>query len=113
MLVDPEKIVFDTDASLDGITGHLDFTEPLDSSKGVEADRVVHLIMDNKDRAQIAAQLNTFIDGTADLTARLHGDGKQDVTADLTRAKVDSTLDRLVKRKGYQSVRHFYPDRKI
>lgn len=88
MLVDPEKIVFDTDASLDGITGHLDFTEPLDLSKGVEADRVVHLIMDNKDRAQIAAQLNTFIDGTADLTARLHGDGKQDVTADLTRARL-------------------------
>ncbi len=86
MFVDPEKIVFDTDASLDGITGHLDFTEPLDASEGVESDRVVHLIMDNKDRAQLAEQLNTFIDGTVDVTARLHGDGRQEITSDLTRA---------------------------
>ncbi len=88
MFVDPEKIVFDTDASLDGITGHLDFTEPLDASSGKEADRVAHLIMDNKDRAQLAPQLNTFIDGTVDVSARLHSDGRQQITSDLTRARL-------------------------
>ena len=88
MFVDPEKIVFDTDASLDGITGHLDFTEPLNSSRGTESDRVVHLIMDNKDRAQLAPQLNTFIDGTVDVSARLHGDSRREISSDLTRARL-------------------------
>lgn len=88
MFVDPQKMVFDTDASLDGITGHLNFTEPLGSEGSVDPDRVVRLTMNNKDRATIAAQLNEYIEGNIDVTARLHGNGRQSVTADLTRAKL-------------------------
>lgn len=88
MFVDPQKMVFDTGASLDGITGHLNFTEPLGTEDVKDPDRVVHLTMNNKDRATIAAQLNDYIDGTIKVTARLHGNGRQSVTADLTRARL-------------------------
>ncbi len=88
MFVDPEKMVFDTGASLNGISGHLNFTEPLSTEEVRDPDRVVHMTMDNKDRATVSAQLNEFIDGTIDVTARLHGNGRQSVTADLTRARL-------------------------
>ena len=88
MFVDPDKMVFDTDASLDGITGHLNFTEPLGSDGTSSPDRVVRLTMNDKDRAKIAAQLNDYIHGTVDVTARLHGEGKQEITADLTKARL-------------------------
>lgn len=88
MFVDPNKMVFDTGASLDGIKGHLNFTEPLGTDEVKEPDRVVHLTMNNKDRATIAAQLNDFIDGTIEVTAKLHGEGRQSIKADLTRARL-------------------------
>lgn len=103
MFVDPSKIVFDTDASLDGITGHLDFTEPLDTSEGQEPNRTAHLIMDNKDRAQLAPQINTFIDGTVDVTANLHSNGRQQITADLTSSRLLLPWIGWSKGKGIQA----------
>jgi hypothetical protein len=103
MFVDPENIVFDTDASLDGITGHLNFTEPLDAASGKDPDRVVHLIMDNKDRAKLAPQLNEFIEGSIDVSAKLLGNGRQSITADLTRAKLSLPWIGWSKGKGIKA----------
>lgn len=103
MFVDPEKIVFDTDAALDGMVGHLDFTEPLDTATGPDRDRTVSLTMDNADRAQFAAQLNQFIDGTISVTAKLHDDRRQEISVDLTEAKLMLPWIGWSKGKGIQA----------
>lgn len=88
MHVDTETIKIDAQADLNGMQANIDFTEPLDRNSEVDSIRVVKLSVTEADRKQIAPQLNDYINGTVYLTTKLGKDGRQDIDADLTEAKL-------------------------
>jgi hypothetical protein len=86
--VDPEKAVISAKASLNGIPAELDLIEPLEDS-GPARSRKVALVLDDKVRAAAMPGLTPLLSGTVKVAIDKSGSGNQNVSADLTDARLD------------------------
>jgi hypothetical protein len=86
--VDPQKAVISAKALLNGIPAELDLVEPLDA-EGPPASRKVALVLDDKTRAAFMPGLSMLLSGTIKVALDKHGQSNQNVTADLTNARLD------------------------
>ncbi|MCZ8545228.1 DUF3971 domain-containing protein [Mesorhizobium qingshengii] len=86
--VDPEKAVISAKASLNGIPAELDLIEPLED-RGPARSRKVALMLDDKVRAAAMPGLTPLLAGTVRVAIDKSGTGNQNVSADLTNARLD------------------------
>ncbi|MBZ9676773.1 DUF3971 domain-containing protein [Mesorhizobium sp. ES1-1] len=86
--VDPEKAVISAKAALNGIPAELDLIEPLKDS-GPARSRKVALVLDDKIRAAAMPGLTPLLAGTVKVAIDKSGSGDQNVSADLTNARLD------------------------
>ena len=86
--VDPEKAVISAKARLNGIPAEIDLVEPLEAD-GPPASRKVALVIDDKAREAFMPGLSVLLDGTVKVALDKNDDGSQDVTADLTDARLN------------------------
>ncbi|QKD04188.1 DUF3971 domain-containing protein [Mesorhizobium loti] len=86
--VDPQKAVISAKASLNGIPAELDLVEPL-ADDGPARSRKVELVLDDKIRAAAMPGLTPLLGGTVKVAIDKSGDGNQNVSADLTNARLD------------------------
>ncbi|MER9303308.1 hypothetical protein [Mesorhizobium sp. M0496] len=86
--VDPEKAVISAKASLNGIPAELDLIEPL-RDDGPARSRKVALVLDDKIRAAAMPGLKPLLGGTVKVAIDKNGSGDQNVSADLTNARLD------------------------
>ncbi|MEO5757087.1 MAG: DUF3971 domain-containing protein, partial [Mesorhizobium sp.] len=86
--VDPEKAVISAKAKLNGIPAELDLVEPLEDGGPVRS-RKVALVLDDKIRAAAMPGLSPLLSGTVKVAIDKSGSGNQNVSADLTSAKLD------------------------
>ncbi|TPK74601.1 hypothetical protein FJ930_06165 [Mesorhizobium sp. B2-4-15] len=86
--VDPEKAVISAKASLNGIPAELDLIEPL-ADDGPARSRKVALVLDDKIRAAAMPGLTPLLGGTVKVAIDKSGSGNQNVSADLTNARLD------------------------
>ncbi|MBZ9852281.1 hypothetical protein LB566_00605 [Mesorhizobium sp. CA13] len=86
--VDPEKAVISAKASLNGIPAELDLIEPLEDG-GPARSRKVALVLDDKIRAAAMPGLAPLLGGTVKVAIDKSGEGNQNVSADLTNARLD------------------------
>ncbi|UVK53262.1 DUF3971 domain-containing protein [Mesorhizobium sp. AR02] len=86
--VDPEKAVISAKASLNGIPAELDLVEPL-ADDGPPRSRKVALVLDDKIRAAAMPGLTPLLGGTVKVAIDKSGSGNQNVSADLTNARLD------------------------
>ncbi len=107
MFVDTKDITIDAEAKLNGMQSHLNFTDPLDRTTGIDPDRVVQVTVSEKDRAQFAPQLNEFIKGTVHLNVRLKPGGHQIIQADLSKARLVLPWIGWSKGKGIKATANF------
>ncbi|TPN01129.1 DUF3971 domain-containing protein [Mesorhizobium sp. B2-1-3A] len=86
--VDPEKAVISAKASLNNIPAELDLVEPL-VDNGPPRSRKVALVLDDKIRAAAMPGLTPLLGGTVKVAIDKSGGGNQNVSADLTNARLD------------------------
>ncbi|MER9653171.1 hypothetical protein NKJ26_06595 [Mesorhizobium sp. M0152] len=86
--VDREKAVISAKASLNGIPAELDLVEPLEDD-GPARSRKVALVIDDKIRAAAMPGLTPLLSGTIKVAIDKSGNGDQNVSADLTNARLD------------------------
>ncbi|TGQ83763.1 hypothetical protein EN850_03190 [Mesorhizobium sp. M8A.F.Ca.ET.207.01.1.1] len=86
--VDPQKAVISAKASLNGIPAELDLVEPL-ADDGPARSRKVALVLDDKIRAAAMPGLTPLLGGTVKVAIDKSGNGNQNVSADLTNARLD------------------------
>ncbi|WP_322418936.1 DUF3971 domain-containing protein [Mesorhizobium huakuii] len=86
--VDPEKAVISAKAALNGIPAELDLIEPL-ADNGPPRSRKVALVLDDKVRAAAMPGLTPLLGGTVKVAIDKSGSGNQNVSADLTSARLD------------------------
>ncbi|TPM41602.1 DUF3971 domain-containing protein [Mesorhizobium sp. B2-3-4] len=86
--VDPQKAVISAKASLNGIPAELDLVEPL-GDDGPARSRKVALVLDDKIRAAAMPGLTPLLGGTVKVAIDKSGGGNQNVSADLTNARLD------------------------
>nr|WP_250888757.1 DUF3971 domain-containing protein [Mesorhizobium sp. dw_380] len=86
--VDPEKAVISAKASLNGIPAELHLLEPL-ADDGPPRSRKVALVLDDKIRAAAMPGLAPLLGGTVKVAIDKSGSGNQNVSADLTNARLD------------------------
>ncbi|RUW61731.1 DUF3971 domain-containing protein [Mesorhizobium sp. M7A.F.Ca.US.008.03.1.1] len=86
--VDPEKAVISAKALLNGIPAELDLIEPL-RDDGPARSRKVALVLDDKIRAAAMPGLKPLLAGTVKVAIDKNGSGDQNVSADLTNARLD------------------------
>ncbi|MET2827204.1 hypothetical protein [Mesorhizobium shangrilense] len=86
--VAPDKAVISAKALLNGIPAELDLIEPL-KDDGPPRSRKVALVLDDKTRASAMPGLSPLLSGTIKVAIDKSGDGNQNVSADLTNAKLD------------------------
>ncbi|MER9296159.1 hypothetical protein NKI38_06615 [Mesorhizobium sp. M0621] len=86
--VDPEKAVISAKASLNGIPAELDLIEPL-RDDGPARSRKVALVLDDKTSAAAMPGLKPLLGGTVKVAIDKNGSGDQNVSADLTNARLD------------------------
>jgi len=86
--VDPEKAVISAKASLNNIPAELDLVEPL-VDNGPPRSRKVTLVLDDKIRAAAMPGLTPLLGGTVKVAIDKSGGGNQNVSADLTNARLD------------------------
>ncbi|KQU79687.1 hypothetical protein ASD12_13800 [Mesorhizobium sp. Root102] len=86
--VDPVKAVISAKASLNGIPAELDLIEPL-GDDGPARSRKVALVLDDKIRAAAMPGLKALLGGTVKVAIDKSGSGDQNVSADLTNARLD------------------------
>ncbi|RWE34379.1 MAG: hypothetical protein EOS78_20570 [Mesorhizobium sp.] len=86
--VDPQKAVISAKASLNGIPAELDLVEPL-ADDGPARSRKVALVLDDKIRAAAMPGLTPLLGGTVKVAIDKSGSGNQNVSADLTNARLD------------------------
>ncbi|MEM6461379.1 MAG: DUF3971 domain-containing protein [Pseudomonadota bacterium] len=103
MRVDPDTIKIEADAGINGMQARLNFTEPMDRGNADSAERVLRLRLTEDDRQKFAPQLNEYIEGTVYLTTRLGRDGRQEIDADLTEARLVLPWIGWSKGKGIKS----------
>jgi len=87
IVVDPEKALVEAKAMLNGIPAEIDITEPLEDV-GPARSRKVALVIDDKTRNAVMPGLSTVLSGTVRVMLEKNGDGSQNVTADLTAARL-------------------------
>ena len=86
--VGPDQAVISAKALLNGIPAELDLVEPLRDG-GPSPSRKVALVLDDKIRATAMPGLSTLLSGTIKVAIDKSGDGDQNVSADLTNARLD------------------------
>ncbi|QPC93461.1 DUF3971 domain-containing protein [Mesorhizobium sp. INR15] len=86
--IGPEKAVISAKARLNGIPAELDLIEPL-RDDGPARSRKVALVLDDKIRAAAMPGLSPLLSGTVKVAIDKSGSGNQNVSADLTSAKLD------------------------
>lgn len=86
--VGPDQAVISAKALLNGIPAELDLVEPLGDG-GPPRSRKVALVLDDKTRATAMPGLSTLLSGTIKVAIDKSGDGDQNVSADLTNARLD------------------------
>lgn len=86
--VDPEKAAISAKALLNGIPAELDLVEPL-RDDGPARSRKVALVLDDKIRAAAMPGLKPLLAGTVKVAIDKNGGGDQNVSADLTNARLD------------------------
>ncbi|MER8753003.1 hypothetical protein NKH57_27805 [Mesorhizobium sp. M1050] len=86
--VDPVKAVISAKASLNGIPAELDLIEPL-RDDGPARSRKVAMVLDDKVRAAAMPGLKPLLAGTVKVAIDKNGSGNQNVSADLTNARLD------------------------
>ena len=86
--VEPDKAVIAAKALLNGIPAELDLVEPL-RDDGPARSRKIALVLDDKARATAMPGLSTLLSGTVKVAIDRGADGSQNVSADLTDARLD------------------------
>lgn len=86
--VGPDQAVISAKALLNGIPAELDLVEPL-KDDGPPRSRKVALVLDDKTRAATMPGLSTLLSGTVKVAIDKSGSGNQNVSADLTNARLD------------------------
>ncbi|TIS32686.1 MAG: hypothetical protein E5X11_23725, partial [Mesorhizobium sp.] len=86
--VSPDRAVISAKAKLNGIPAELDLVEPLEDS-GPPRSRKVALVIDDKTRAAAMPGLSPLLSGTIKVAIDMSGEGVQNVSADLTNARLD------------------------
>lgn len=86
--VSPDRAVISADARLNGIPAALDLVEPLEDN-GPPRGRKVTLLIDDQTRAAMMPGLSPLLSGTIKVAIDKSGEGSQEVSADLTSAKLD------------------------
>lgn len=86
--VAPDRAVISAKALLNGIPAELDLIEPLRDG-GPPRSRKVALVLDDKTRASAMPGLSTLLSGTIKVAIDKSGAGNQNVSADLTNARLD------------------------
>ena len=86
--VAPKQAVISADAKLNGIPAELDLVEPL-ADDGPPRSRKVSLILDDKTRNASMPGLSDLLSGTIKVAIDKSGEGAQQVSADLTGARLD------------------------
>ena len=89
IVVDPSKAVIKATAKLNGAPAEIELTEPIGGS-GVERQRRIALVLDDKAREAIAPGLSTLLDGPVKVVFGESGaSGARKIEADLTDARLD------------------------
>ncbi|MDX8441995.1 DUF3971 domain-containing protein [Mesorhizobium australafricanum] len=86
--VGPMQAVISADAKLNGIPAELDLVEPL-ADDGPARSRKVALVLDDKTRNASMPGLSDLLSGTIKVAIDKGGEGAQQVSADLTNARLD------------------------
>ncbi|CDX25958.1 conserved hypothetical protein [Mesorhizobium plurifarium] len=86
--VGPKQAVISAEAKLNGIPAELDLVEPLEDD-GPARSRKVTLILDDKTRNASMPGLSDLLSGTIKVAIDKSGEGAQQVSADLTNARLD------------------------
>ena len=86
--VGPSQAVISAKAKLNGIPAELDLVEPLDD-KGPPRSRKIALVLDDKTRDATMPGLSPLLSGTIKVAIDKSGEGSQNVSADLTNARLD------------------------
>ncbi|PDQ17364.1 hypothetical protein CN311_30455 [Mesorhizobium sanjuanii] len=86
--VEPDKAVISAKALLNGLPAELDLIEPL-TDDGPPPGRKVAMVLDDKMRATAMPGLSTLLSGTIKVAIDKSGGGNQNVSADLTNARLD------------------------
>jgi hypothetical protein len=87
IIVDPKKAVISAKGRLNGIPADIDLVEPLEPD-GPPRSRQVTLVIDDKTRETFMPGLSALLSGTVKVDVDRNDDGSQDVSADLTTAKL-------------------------
>lgn len=85
--VTPDKAVIAAKGKLNGVPAELDLVEPL-RGEG-EKERNVQLVLDDKTRNAMMPGLSDLLSGTIKVDVEQLGEGKRDIVADLTAARLD------------------------
>lgn len=86
--VGPKQAVISAEAKLNGIPADLDLVEPL-ADDGPARSRKVTLVLDDKTRNASMPGLSALLSGTIKVAIDKSGEGAQQVSADLTNARLD------------------------
>ncbi|WP_245520602.1 hypothetical protein, partial [Mesorhizobium sp. M1C.F.Ca.ET.144.01.1.1] len=86
--VGPKQAVISTDAKINGIPAELDLVEQL-ADDGPTRSHKVTLILDDKSRNASMPGLSGLLSGTIKVAIDKSGEGAQQVSADLTSARLD------------------------
>ncbi|MBZ9858626.1 DUF3971 domain-containing protein [Mesorhizobium sp. CA12] len=86
--VGPKQAVISAEAKLNGIPAELDLVEPL-ADDGPARSRKVTLVLDDKTRNASMPGLSALLSGTIKVAIDKSGEGAQQVSADLTNARLD------------------------
>ncbi|RRI03437.1 hypothetical protein EH240_09680 [Mesorhizobium tamadayense] len=86
--VSPDRAVISAKAKLNGIPAGLDLVEPLEDN-GPPRSRKVALVIDDKTRDATMPGLSPLLAGTIKVAIDKSGEGSQNVSADLTNARLD------------------------
>lgn len=86
--VTPDKAVIAAKGKLNGVPAELDLVEPL-RKDGVDKQRNVQLVLDDKTRNAMVPGLSDLLSGTIKVDVEQLDEGKRNIVADLTAARLD------------------------
>lgn len=87
--VTPSKAVVSARGKLNGVPAQLDLVEPLREQEGLERERNVELVLDDKLRNALMPGLSEMLSGTIKVDVEQPEPGKRNIVADLTAARLD------------------------
>ena len=86
--ITPEKAVIKADAKLNGVPAQISMVEPLKAGTSVAKVRDISLLLDDKARNGVAPGLSGLLKGTINVKLAAGYAKAQNITADLTKAKL-------------------------